>query len=188
MKTSLINRTIWPKLLCLSIIWAASSITAKGQLSYRIKALSLHTIEDLEDYISQGWLTEGGEEAIIEYGPYLSVCGEILNNTDHDIDVDSLSRFVVSYEYKGQTVQVEQTPLNYLDCFSFTGRIAAGTVIENADFGAFLFKDTALDTLNKTKENKGRSSKIRRGKRLARIARKILPTIRVVILDKSKED
>lgn len=161
-------------------LFLALHFPAFGQLTYHMTSLSLLTVEDLDEYILKRWLSEDAE-SIIDNGPYLFIRGDIINTSNHEIEVDASAKLIVSYTFKGQLYQVEQFPINYLGFYSIEGVYPPGLAI-TADFGTFLFAGTSLDLLNRKKGNIRRCINIRRGKRLAKIAHQILPTISIDVI------
>ncbi len=156
---------------------------AHGQLSYEIDTISLKTIEDVyEEYFSENHLWED-IEALIYHGPYIKAQGSLINSSDHEIVIKGVIEFQIVFSYKGKEYIVEQLPIGIGGYFSCDKEILLppSAVMKDVYMEGFLFYRTSLDNLDKS-GNVRRKANLRKAKRLARIAKIILPTVRIVPL------
>ena len=165
------------KTIVLFFVFCVFLSPVKGQVVFVLNEASLLSIKDIDPR-----LFSEDVEQIIDFGPYLKVNGALVNNTDEDIAITNGNiDFSICFQYRGKIYHPEIMPINPFDYFYYEGTtLPAHAIIEPVSFGMFLFHGTSLDILEK--ERIGRRGKnIRKGRRLARIANKVLPTISISV-------
>lgn len=117
------NRTV--VIIATSILLSFLSYKSYAQLSIQIDSVKLDLISDYpQKFLNKTLYSEGYEKALL-FGPYIYVCGKLVNSSSKAIVYDASSgstaltkpMIKTIFRYKGRIYETECCPIGMLDSF-----------------------------------------------------------------------